>query len=127
MSFSAFSNHVRNAALPHQRRVSALRSCVRLYRPIGFDATLTYLEELAGPFPRDDQALIGAHDQLATSRTLWHEHLASYADQRRAAKRLGHRKPRKTEVNPNLGPSIWYGAPEEAARQLVEPIKDTRA
>ena len=126
MSFGAFSNHVRNAALPHQRRVSALRSCVQLYRPIGFNATLSFLEKLAGPFQGDEQALIRAHEQLTTSRTLWHEHLASYADQRRTAKRLGHRKPRKTEVNPNLGPSIWYGAPREAALHALSYWRRSR-
>ena len=115
MSFSAFSNHVRNPALPYQHRVTAMRSCVQLYRPIGFNATLSFLEELAGPFQRDEQALLRAHGQLATSRALWHEHLDSYASQRRTAKRLGYQTPRKTEVNPNQGPSIWYGAPQQAA------------
>lgn len=106
---------MRDPTLAYQRRVTALRSCVQLYRPIGFNATLSFLEELAGPFQRDEQALLHAHEQLATSRALWHEHLDSYASQRRTAKRLGHRKPRKTEVNPNQGPTIWYGAPEQAA------------
>ncbi|MET9301691.1 hypothetical protein ABZX66_20445 [Micromonospora aurantiaca] len=59
MSFSAFARRVRDPALPHQRRVSALRSCVQLYRPVGFEATLSFLEEVAGPFRRDEAALLG--------------------------------------------------------------------
>ncbi|MEU7589571.1 hypothetical protein AB0A95_25140 [Micromonospora sp. NPDC049230] len=115
MSFSAFSHQVRDPRQPRQRRVSALRSCVQLYRPIGFEATLSFLEELAGPFQRDEHALPRALDHLAASRTLWREHLREYADQRRAAKRLGHRTLRADAANPTLGPPVWYGASRQAA------------
>ncbi|GIM94915.1 hypothetical protein [Paractinoplanes toevensis] len=115
MSFSGFANHVRNPALPHKRRVSALRSCVQLYRPIGFEATLSFLEELAGPFHRDDGALLRALDHLAASRALWHDDLRRYAAERRTAKQRGHRTPRRDDRNPNRGPAIWYGASQRAA------------
>jgi hypothetical protein len=115
VSFSAFTNHVRNPALPHRRRVAALRSCVQLYRPIGFHATLSFLEELAGPYHHDEQALLRARDHLAASRARWHEHLREYAEERRAAKRLGRRAPRRGEANPNGAPPIWYGAARPAA------------
>ncbi|PRX55837.1 hypothetical protein B0I32_12557 [Nonomuraea fuscirosea] len=64
MSFGAFARKVRDPALPH-RRVSALRSCVQLYRPIGFEATLSFLHAEAGPF-RTDEA---AHHLRACVRT----------------------------------------------------------
>ncbi|MFG1919224.1 hypothetical protein [Micromonospora sp. NPDC048898] len=126
MSFSAFSHQVQDPRLPRQRRVSALRSCVQLYRPIGFAATLSFLEELAGPFQRDEHALPRALDHLAASRALWHEHLREYADQRRAAKRLGHRTPWADAANPNLGPSIWYGASRQAALHALNYWRRSR-
>ncbi|MFG3422558.1 hypothetical protein ACIBTZ_24760 [Micromonospora sp. NPDC049460] len=43
MSFGAYARQVRDPALPHRRRVSALWSCVQLYRPIGLHATLSFL------------------------------------------------------------------------------------
>ncbi len=48
VSFSVFARKVRDTRLPYGRRVSALRSCVQMYRPIGFHASLSFLEELAG-------------------------------------------------------------------------------
>lgn len=115
MSFSAFAHHVRNAALPHRRRVSALRSCVQLYRPLGFEATLSFLREVAGPFERDEAALLRALGLLADSRAGWHAELRRYAATRRAAKRRGERCPHPREPNPNWGPRCWYGAPRQAA------------
>ncbi|MFB9234065.1 hypothetical protein ACFFWC_00715 [Plantactinospora siamensis] len=115
MSFSAYARHVRNPALPHRRRVSALRSCVQLYRPIGFHATLSFLRVVAGPFERDEAALLRALDALSASRAGWHAELREYAVQRRAAKRRGERSPRPNDPNPNRGPGCWYGAPQQAA------------
>lgn len=70
MSFSAYARKVRDPALPFRRRVSALRSCVQLYRPIGFHATLSFLQELAGPYQREEEALHRALDALTASRAL---------------------------------------------------------
>lgn len=120
MSFSAYARHVRNPALPHRRRVSALRSCVQLYRPLGFHATLSYLSLVAGPFEHDEAALLRALDALIASRAGWHAALDEYAAERRAAKRRGQRSPRPNESNPNLGPEHWYGAPREAALHALE-------
>lgn len=119
MSFSAFANHVRNPALPHRRRVSALRSCVQLYRPVGFEATFSFLEEVSGPFQRDEEALLRALDHLAASRSRWHDHLRRFAAERRKVKRAGHRTPRRADPNPNLGPLIWYGASQQAASHAL--------
>jgi hypothetical protein len=115
VSFSAFARHVRNGALPYRRRVSALRSCVQLYRPIGFNATLSFLQNVAGPFERDETALLRALDAITASRAGWHAELRQYAADRRAAKRAGQRSPHPLHPNPNKGPRCWYGAPRQAA------------
>ncbi|MFC5002102.1 hypothetical protein ACFPIJ_30260 [Dactylosporangium cerinum] len=115
MSFSAFANHVRDAALPHQRRVSALRSCVQLYRPIGFHASLSFLAVLAGPYHRDETALLRALDALTASRAAWHVEVDRYAAERRAAKRLGQRSPRPGSPDPSHAPLRWYGDARRAA------------
>ncbi|MFI5930543.1 hypothetical protein [Actinoplanes sp. NPDC051494] len=115
MSFSGYATNVRNPDLPHRHRASALRSCVQHYHPLGFAATISYLEELAGPYQHDEQALLNALDHLTTSRHLWHNHLRAYATDRRTAKQHGHRRPHPGETNPNQGPTIWYGAPRPAA------------
>ncbi|MEV0805941.1 hypothetical protein [Micromonospora sp. NPDC050200] len=111
MSFSAYARTVRDVSLPHRRRVSALRSCVQLYRPLGFHATLSYLGEIAGPYDRDEAALLRALDALVASRRAWQADVRAYAEIRRQAKRRGRRSPRPVERNPNNGPDHWYGAP----------------
>ena len=79
MSFGNFARQVRDPALPHRRRVAALRSCVQLYRPIGFEATLSFLHTKAGPFRTDEAALLRA---LAAVRGV-PAALARYEDYRR--------------------------------------------
>ncbi|MFF4986433.1 hypothetical protein ACFY19_04550 [Streptosporangium saharense] len=118
MSFGGFARRVRDPALPHAWRVSALRSCVRLYRPIGFEATLSFLRAKAGPFRTDEAALLRALAVLEASRTAWQEEKRVYAQGRRRAKRRGERSPRPGEVNP-YRPSHWYGARREAALHAV--------
>lgn len=115
MSFTVFARHAQDAALPFFRRVSAFRSCVQLYRPLGFRATLTFLHEIAGPHDRDERALLSALAMLQNSRAGWHADLLRYAAERTAAKRNGHRSPRLDVPNPNGQPPIWYGAPGPAA------------
>lgn len=119
MSFGTYARRVRNAELPYRHRVSALRSCVQLYRPIGFHATLSFLEEIAGPFDRDEAALLRALDALVASRAGWHADLREYAAERKLAKRRGQRSPHPTEPNPNGFPRWWYGAPGPAALHAV--------
>jgi hypothetical protein len=115
VSFGTYARQVRNPALPYTRRVSALRSCVQLYRPIGFQATLSFLAEVAGPFQRDEAALLRALDALTTSRAGWLAEVCQYAETRRRAKRLGQRTPRPTDPNPNHFLGRWYGAARPAA------------
>lgn len=115
MSFSAYARQVRDPALPHRRRVSALRSCVQLYRPIGFQATLSFLSELAGPFEQDETAMLRALDALMTSRAVRRVEIDRYAAARTAAKRRGQRVPHRDEPNPHQWQGYWYGAPRQAA------------
>lgn len=101
--------------MPFRWRVSALRSCVQLYRPLGYHATLDYLRERAGRFDRDEAALLRALDALRASRAGWHADLREYAAARAEAKRHGQRSPRPGERNPNHKPAVWYGAPRDGA------------
>ncbi|MCO6000030.1 hypothetical protein [Actinoallomurus rhizosphaericola] len=120
MSFGVHARKVRDTTLPYGRRVSALRSCVQLYRPIGFHATLSFLEELAGPFGRDEAALLRALDALIESREAWKADVRAYAAMRARAKRHGRRGPRPTDPDPGRFPGHWYGAPGRAALHALE-------
>ncbi|TDC61603.1 hypothetical protein E1258_11015 [Micromonospora sp. KC207] len=74
MGFGTHARKVRDRSWPYGRRTSALLlSCVRLYRPIGFHATLGILEEMAGPYQQDqdEDALLRALDALAASEPEW--------------------------------------------------------
>jgi hypothetical protein len=115
VSFGTYARNVRDATLPYGRRVSALGSCVQLYRPIGFQASLSFLEEIAGPFQRDEASLLRALDALTASRTAWKSEVRAYAEMRRQAKLRGQRSPRPQDPNPYRGPRHWYGAAREAA------------
>ncbi|KAB1914617.1 hypothetical protein [Micromonospora sp. AMSO31t] len=115
MSFGVYARKVRDRSLPYGLRVSALRSCVQLYRPIGFQATLGFLEEIAGPFQRDEDALLKALNAIEASRAEWHADMRDYAHRRRQAKQCGQRIPPVQARNPNGSPPIWYGAARSAA------------
>ena len=95
--------------------MQALRSCVQLYGPLGFRATLGFLEENAGHYPRDEGALLRALDMLTASRQVWLVEVDAYAQRRREAKHLGQRSPGPDEPNPVAFPRIWYGAARPAA------------
>lgn len=115
MSFGVHARQVRDPTRPYRWRVSNLRSCVQLYRPLGFHATLSYVEEIAGPFRRDEQSLLRALDALTTSRELWKADVRDYAAKRRREKLRGQRSPGLTDPDPSHFPGHWYGAPREAA------------
>jgi hypothetical protein len=93
---------------------------VQLYGPIGFNATLSFLEDTAGPYRHDEQALLRALDLLTESRAEWHADMREYAEMRRQAKRRGQRSPRPGERNPSNFPGIWYGAPRPAALHALK-------
>ncbi|MET7365331.1 hypothetical protein ABZS61_05785 [Streptomyces sp. NPDC005566] len=118
MGFTNFARKVRDSSLPYGHRVVSLRSCVQLYRPIGFEATVSYLAHEAGPFRTDEDALLRALDMIGTSRAAWQLELRAYAEERAEAKRRGLRTPGLRERNPN-SPEYWYGARREAALHAV--------
>lgn len=120
MSFGTYARKVRNGDLPYGRRVAALRSCVQLYRPIGFHASLSFLEEIAGPFQRDEASLLRALDALMASRAAWLADVSAYAAMRRQAKRRGQRNPRPKDPNPSNVPKYWYGARRQAALHALK-------
>lgn len=120
MSFGTYARKVRNATLPYGHRVSALRSCVQLYRPIGFHASLSFLQEIAGPFQRDEASLHRALDALTASREAWQAEVREYAAMRRQAKRQGRRSPRRKDPNPSNSPRYWYGASRQAALHALK-------
>jgi hypothetical protein len=115
VSFSVFARKVRDPTLPYRRRESALHSCVQLYRPIGFHATLSFLEQLAGPFQRDEAALLRALDAIVASRDASLAEIERYAAARSEAKRRGQRSPRPRDPNPHRTDGYWYGAARQAA------------
>ncbi len=116
---------VRNAALPHGMRVAQLRCCVQLYRPIGFHATLSFLESRAGRYSRDEGALLRALGVLEASRDAWHVELRTFDGTRRLAKEQGARQPRTAERNP-YREMWWSGAPREGALHALAFLRDRR-
>ncbi len=137
MSFAVDARKVRNPELPVGRRVSGLHSCVQRYHPLGFLATLSFLEQVAGPYKQDEKALLKAIEVLTESRERWKQAVDEYATERRAAKARGERTPRPYDPNPSPAPDQWYGAARFAAlhalafRQLrgllPPPIDDVAA
>ncbi|WP_433889377.1 hypothetical protein [Streptomyces sp. CA-111067] len=123
MSFNNLARAVRDEALPYDRRVTRLRSCVQLYRPIGFHATLSFLEAKAGRFSRDEGALPRALDVLESSRHAWHAELRAFDDLRRLAKGRGERRPTRAGRNPYVE-MWWSGAPREGALHALSFRRD---
>ena len=74
-----------------------------------------FLEEMAGPYQQDEDALLRALDALAASRAGWHADMRDYGRRRRQAKHRGQRVPPADQLNPNGYPRIWYGAARPAA------------
>lgn len=106
MSFTNHARRVRDTTLPFADRVCALRSCVSLYKPFGFLATLSHLRTHAGDFERDEDALLRALAAVEASRRAWHAEIERYAALRRAEKRRGARVP--ADSGP-YRPTRWYG------------------
>ncbi|WP_412738348.1 hypothetical protein [Krasilnikovia sp. MM14-A1259] len=114
MSFGTYARKVTVGSLSYGRRINALAGCVQLYRPLGYLATFSYLNQVAGPFRRDEAALLRALEMLTVSRELWLAEVDAYATRRKEAKRIGWRTPRSSDTNPSL-PTCWYGDSRRAA------------
>ncbi|WP_093602580.1 hypothetical protein [Lentzea waywayandensis] len=118
MSFSSDTRKALDTSLPLSHRVSALRLCLWRYRPIGFNASFSFLQSVVGDFTRDPALLPAAVEMLTASHAAWQSDLRAYGVVRRHAKRLGYRVPYPSAPNPNKL-SHWYGAPREAALHAV--------
>ncbi|MYS22820.1 hypothetical protein GA0115240_144877 [Streptomyces sp. DvalAA-14] len=125
MSFNLIARKVRDTGLPHGLRVSQLRSCVQLYRPIGFHATLSFLKAKAGHYSVDEDALLRALEVLEASRAAWHTELRVFDEVRRRAKHQGARQPRQAERNP-YREMWWSGAPREGALHALSFLLERR-
>ncbi|WP_322919204.1 hypothetical protein [Nocardioides renjunii] len=114
MTFQQAARRAQSSALPMGARVIALHQCAEKYSPIGFHATLDYLESTAGPYRSNEAALVAAVAVLRQAHSLWQEELGSYAAERRSAKRAGQRVPRRSDPNPNAL-TTWHGHQRVAA------------
>ncbi|TDO42307.1 hypothetical protein C8E87_6074 [Paractinoplanes brasiliensis] len=96
-SFPAQARCVRDAQIPVQRRLYALRECALHCSPYGFRATWHHLVVFAG-IPRhldtDPESLVRAVLELEQARQVVLPRAAAYARQRRQEKSAGLRVPR---------------------------------
>jgi hypothetical protein len=93
------------------RRLTALRRCVRVYRPLGFDATVGFLEKQAGRLSTED-GLLRAASLIEASHALWLADAQRYNAAWARAKRLS--QPVPDEIDPTPA-RYWYGARREGA------------
>ncbi|MBB0230581.1 hypothetical protein FOE67_13915 [Streptomyces calidiresistens] len=96
---------------------------MQLYRPLGFHATLSFLEAEAGPYRTDEGALLRALDVLEAGRNAWHAELRLFDAERRLAKGRGARQPHPTERNP-YREARWWGAPRKGALHCLSFLRD---
>jgi hypothetical protein len=118
VSYAVEARKVLDTSRPLNDRVMALRRCLGYYHPIGFEASFSFLNFVAGNFSHDPVALPRALELLTTSYAAWRAELRAYGALRRRAKQLGYRVPHPSAPNPNR-PLHWYGAPREAALHAV--------
>lgn len=114
VSFQQEAKKAESNAVAMGLRVLALCHCAQRYSPIGFRATLDFLELKAGPYRDSEDALVSAITMLRQAHSLWQEELSQYAAQRSSAKRAGQRSPRPRDANPNVL-RTWHGREKEAA------------
>lgn len=112
MSYAVHSRRVRDEALSLGIRRRALGSCVVLYGPYGYRATLAFLAEQCGRLDTP-QGLTCAIDLLDASRAVWLGELAAFGVGRRVAKAGGNRRPAATELA-RFAAMGWPGGPRES-------------
>lgn len=118
MGFNERAGRVRYRPLAHGKRVAALCSCVRLFHPIGHRATLNFLAEVAGPYQRNEAALLRALEVLEASRAAWHAEDDAYQTQRKRQKRLNQAKP-PNDPPLNRMSGHWYSADPKVSRRAA--------
>ncbi|MGK4594871.1 hypothetical protein [Amycolatopsis sp. w19] len=124
MGFGERARRVRDERLAHGSRVAALCSCVSLYHPIGHRATLSFLEELAGPYQRHEKALLRALETLEASRAVWRAEVTGHKNARLKEKRLGRRVPSGEGPPPGRMGGHWYATvPALPGRAAVHALK----
>jgi hypothetical protein len=126
VSFGTHVRKVRDPALPLRARVVALRSAVVLYQPLGWNLTLSFLDQAVDGYARGEQALLYALDLLEDSRQRWQAEVDRYAGDRRVAKAEGRRTPNPHEANPLRHPTGWYGPLRSAASRHALAAWTTR-
>ncbi|OXM46998.1 hypothetical protein [Amycolatopsis alba] len=127
MGFSERARRVRDGRLAHGRRVAALCSCVSQYHPIGHRATLSFLEELAGPYQRHERALLRALEALEASRAAWLSAVAEYENLRVKEKRLGRRVPAHACPPPGKESGHWYSTVPHLSERAASHARKLRA
>ena len=123
MGFQQEVKRAEDSSAPMSRRFLALCRCVERYCPIGFQATLEYLETKVGPYREDNEALAAAAAMLKHAHSLWQEELRQYAAKRLSEKLAGQRAPRPNDPNPNVL-RTWHGKQQDAARFAVGRWRD---
>lgn len=123
MGFQQEVKRVEDSSAAMGQRVLALCRCVERYCPIGFQATLEYLETKVGPYREDEEALAAAGAMLKHAHSLWQEELRQYAAKRLSEKRAGQRAPRPNDLDPNVL-RTWHGRRQDAARFAVSRWRD---
>ncbi len=97
----------------------ALRGCAERYCPHGYTATLSFLVEVAGDYHRDEAALLRAVDHISASRELWLASARTFADRRRAEKRVGRRSLKANEPN-GAYVDRYHGSAAAAAKHALK-------
>lgn len=117
--FGREAQRARDASLPLAHRVGALTSCIEFARPIGFNATWSYLEAATGLSRREPEFVAQAIELLHLERT---KHLAleqHYAGLRRGQKAAGLRFPPRCDASPR-SPARWHGDERKGARHALK-------
>ena len=119
MGFGREARRVRDASLPAGFRLRALVSCIQLAQPIGFHATLSYLEAKVQRSWREPEFLLTAMDLLEAERTVHIGISAEFARLRRHRKAAGSRTPPREHVTPT-DPCRWHGDERVGARHALQ-------
>ncbi|KNX36243.1 hypothetical protein [Luteipulveratus halotolerans] len=108
MGFGVEARRVRDSDLPLAWRFHALGSAISLEQPLGFNGTLSYLEQRTRVQRRDPAFLLPALDLLVSARDARLAAEIQYSALRCRRKRSGLRRPWVDEVTPT-SPSRWPG------------------